>query len=87
MGVEVRRGDPRDQKPGRRIVIPEHPSQMRAIDVDLDGLRKSYLRHALREQANVDDLCEVDLRFLADETRTGTDYVKEVIDELAATTG
>jgi cysteine synthase len=87
MGVEVRRGDPRDQKPGRRIVIPEHPSQVRAADVDLEALRKSYLRHALREQANVDDLCEVDLRFLADETRTGTDYVKEVIDELAATIG
>jgi cysteine synthase len=35
MGVEVRRGDPRDNKPGQRIVIPEHPSQVAVVDVDL----------------------------------------------------
>ncbi len=38
MGVEVVRGDPRKlDKPGKRIVIPEHPSQLRALDVDLQN--------------------------------------------------
>ena len=36
MGIKVQRGDPKDNKPGQRIVIPEHPSQIAVTDVALD---------------------------------------------------
>ena len=36
MGIVVRRGDPKENKPGATIVIPEHPSQIQVVDVDLD---------------------------------------------------
>ena len=35
MGVEVRSGDPRENKPGTVIVIPERPEQIQANDFDI----------------------------------------------------
>ena len=82
MGIEVMRGDPRDNRPGRRIVIPQHPSQIDVVDVDLDHLRRSYLKNAMESLPEGDLLCDTDMDFLAVETRTNQSYVKEVIDEL-----
>ena len=80
MGVEVRRGDPRDNEPGQCIVIPEHPSQIAAVDVDLEHVRHSYLQHAIESVPEDMILSDVDLDFLAEETRTNRDYVQEFID-------
>jgi cysteine synthase len=87
MGVEVRRGDPRDNKPGQRIVIPEHPSQVAVVDVDLDHVRRSYVRHALESIADGQSLSEIDLDFLAAETHSSCAYVEEVVNEWHRTTG
>ena len=87
MGVEVRRGDPRDNKPGQRIVIPEHPSQVAVVDVDLDHVRRSYVRHALESIADGQSLSEIDLDFLAAETRSSCAYVEEVVNEWHRKTG
>jgi hypothetical protein len=87
MGVKVRRGDPRDNKPGQRIVIPEHPSQVAVVDVDLDHVRRSYVRHALESIADGQSLSEIDLDFLAAETRSSRAYVEEVVNEWHRTTG
>src|SRR5207248_8080663 len=43
MGIDVRLGDPKDNRPGKVIVIPEEIDQVQAIDIDLNGLRRSYL--------------------------------------------
>jgi hypothetical protein len=87
MGVEVRRGDPRDNRPGTRIVIPEHPAQLAVKDVDLDHLRQSYLRNALASVPGVAALGDADLDYLAAETRTSRDYVEETIHGLQGKTG
>lgn len=79
MGVQVLRGDPKDNKPGERIVIPEQPSQIAVVDVDLWHIRQSYLRHALESVPKEERLNDADLDFLAAETRTSRDYIEEVI--------
>jgi cysteine synthase len=81
MGVEVRRGDPADNRPGQCIVIPEHPSQLDVTEVDLDKVRRSYLRHAVDSLPEGARLGDVDVAFLAAETNRSPDYVREVIDE------
>jgi cysteine synthase len=78
MGIEVRRGNPGDNVPGRSIVIPEHPAQIRVQDVDLDALRRSYLKNAA-ERYPKESLTPADLEFLAAETRTTTSYATEVL--------
>jgi 2-amino-4-ketopentanoate thiolase beta subunit len=87
MGIRVERGDPATSTPGESIVIPEHPRQLRVVDVDLDRVRRSYLRNALATLPAGTEPTPVDLAFLAAETRATTGYVREVIDELRAPVG
>ncbi|TNF89151.1 MAG: PLP-dependent lyase/thiolase, partial [Gammaproteobacteria bacterium] len=81
LGIELRRGDPRENRPGQCIVIPEHPSQIAVSDVDLDHVRRSYLRNAFESLGQTDRLTGADIDFLADETRSSPAYIQEVIDE------
>lgn len=67
-GVEVKRGEPQDSIPGQNIIIPEHPRQIRAVEVDLEHVRQSYIKNALFG-VNATELTEIDLAFLAEETR------------------
>jgi cysteine synthase len=87
MGVEVSRGDPGGNRPGQRIVIPADPAQIAVVDVDLNHVRRSYLRRALGSLPAGAEPGETDLAFLAAETRTSRDYVQESIDEWHGKTG
>ena len=81
MGIEVKRGDPRDNKPGECIVIPEHPSQIKLVDVDLEHVRHSYLHNAVESLPAETMLDDVDIEFLAAETRSKRSFVQQTIDE------
>jgi hypothetical protein len=87
MGVEVTRGDPRDNRPGQHIVIPAHPSQFADVDVDLDHVRRSYLHDAIDSLPEDAVLGDVDLDFLAAETRSSRHYVQEILEALRGKTG
>jgi cysteine synthase len=86
MGIEVRRGDPRDSQPGQSIVIPEHPSQLAVIDIDLEGVRRSYLQNAIQRLPQGERLLDIDLAFLAEETRLSQTHVQEILNELTGKT-
>ena len=80
MGVEVRRGDPRENLPGKRVVIPEDISQISAQEVDMRDLRARYLKHAVSGLNRPLEYHEI--RFLADETNSDTEFVQSVLNEL-----
>ena len=86
MGIGVRRGDPRDSQPGHSIVIPEHPSQLAVVNIDLEGVRRSYLQNAMQLLPQRERLSDIDLAFLAEETRTSQTHVQEIINGLTGTT-
>ena len=67
-GVVIVRGDPRDDLPGKRIVIPEHLEQLFAEEFDLKEARLSYLKH-MRETLPDYPLTEDDVGYLMAETR------------------
>lgn len=83
-GIEVRRGDPADNVPGKAIVIPERLDQVSTRPLDLDHLRHSYLRHAATI-VPADQWNDVELQYLADETHTDVDHVRAVAAELGQT--
>jgi hypothetical protein len=87
LGVEVVRSDPRDNVPGRRIAIPEHPAQVAALEVDLDRVRRSYLRNAVEALPTGVRPDPGDVDFLAAETGTSADYVEKVFNVLERKTG
>lgn len=78
-GIEVRAGDPAENAPGRSIVIPERPEQIRANDIDLDRLRRSYVRNALAHAPDGYVPTAEDVAFLAEDTRTAPEAVEAII--------
>ena len=83
-GIEVRAGDPTENVPGKTIVIPERPEQIRAQDVDLVRLRRSYIRNALAHAPEGYEPTPEDIVFLAEDTNTTPSAVEEAIAGLRA---
>ncbi|MBN7773291.1 2-amino-4-oxopentanoate thiolase subunit OrtB [Clostridium aminobutyricum] len=80
-GIEVRFGDPKDEIPGKNIILPSHPSLLKVTDVDLDHMRKSLIKTAINTY-KVETPSEEDIAFLAEETKSSIEYVKNVISSL-----
>jgi cysteine synthase len=81
-GVEVRRGDPSESVPGRSIVIPESPEQLRVTEVPLDNLRRSYLKHAWNTAGG--EVGPEDRAFFAEDLGVAPAFVDGVLASLAA---
>lgn len=73
-GIEVRRGDPRDNVPGVAIVLPERLDQVQSVPLDLDDLRSSYLRNAAAHLP-VGQSSPADRTFLAADLKVDPDWV------------
>lgn len=80
-GIRVTVGQPEHEVPGELIVIPETPCQVRVKDVDLDRLRRSYIKNCL-ENFKGKDITEEDIRFLAEDTKTNKEFVRRVVTEV-----
>lgn len=77
MGVEVVRGDPKDNIPGKRIVIPEDIENLRYEEMNLKEIKLSYLKHNLE---NVNEITKSDLNFLKEEVNeTESDFVERFL--------
>jgi 2-amino-4-ketopentanoate thiolase beta subunit len=80
MGVEVRVGDPRQNYPGKVVVIPEDISQLSVQEIDVPDLRARYLRSAV---AGVERPLEKhEVEYLAAETNSSQDFVLEKLKDL-----
>jgi len=82
-GVEVRLGDPKENKPGTAIVIPERLDQINATDFDLAKMRRSYVRNALKHAGEGYVATAEDIEFLAVDTNSDAETVERTIAELA----
>ncbi|MDO4711293.1 MAG: 2-amino-4-oxopentanoate thiolase subunit OrtB [Peptostreptococcaceae bacterium] len=79
-GIEVKFGDPREEVPGKNIVLPESPALIQAKDLDMAKLRKSLIKNAIENTGKTPT--EEDIEFLAKETKTDVAFVKAALDEL-----
>lgn len=80
-GVEVRRGHPADNIPGKVILIPEGIHQFERQELDLDKIRKSYLKKAI-EMTKPYEPTQEDFQFLAEDCKSSIDYVLGVTKSL-----
>jgi 2-amino-4-ketopentanoate thiolase beta subunit len=74
-GITVRRGDPKDNRAGEAIVIPERLDQVRGNVQDMEHLRKSYLKNSARIHP-ADCWDDNDVDFLAADSKVSTDWVR-----------
>ena len=82
MGVDVRLGDPAENKPGSVIVIPQRPEQIRAKDFDIAHMRRSYVRNALKAAGAGYVPTPEDIVFLAADSNTDEATVEATIASL-----
>lgn len=76
-GIDIHFGDPKDEIPGKNIILPAHPSLIRVDDVDLDRVRRSNIKNAVGTQK--DELTDDDIRYLVEETNSSEEFVRSVI--------
>lgn len=82
-GIDIFFGDPRDEVAGKNIILPKHPSMIKAVDVDLDKLRISLIKNALTTyDIKADEISEADIKFLAKEVKSDDNFVKDVLNTL-----
>ena len=77
-GIEVRRGNPRENIPGRAIVIPEKLDQIGVEDFDMKKIRSSYIENAAKKVKDYSPT-EEDVKFLAEDSKSSIAYVRETV--------
>ncbi|WP_312353059.1 2-amino-4-oxopentanoate thiolase subunit OrtB [Aminipila sp.] len=80
-GIDIRFGDPAEDKPGVNIILPKDPSFIKCKEADIDRFRASLIKKACKAH-NVEEPTEADLEFLAVETKSSVEFVKNVIANL-----
>lgn len=79
-GIDIHFGDPKDEVPGKSIILPAHPSLIQVTDLDLDHMRRSRIKRAVG--THKDELTDEDIRFLMEETNASEEFVRGVVASL-----
>lgn len=80
-GIEILIGDPVEEVPGKNIILPKDPSYLNIEELDLNRIRKSYIRNCIKN-FNVKKVNKEDLDFLVEDTKSNIEFVKKILDEL-----
>ncbi len=80
-GIDIRFGEPSEDKPGENVILPKDPSLIKCQEADINHFKTSLIKKACKAH-NVTEPTEADLEFLAVETKTDVAFVKDVIKNL-----
>ncbi len=83
-GIEIKFGDPDTEVPGKSLVFPENPGQIKARDYDLEHAKESYIKNCVKNY-NMTSATEEDIRFIMDEIRESREYVTEKLKQRGVT--
>lgn len=80
-GIKIIIGNPSDEVPGENIILPEDPRLIKAQDLDLNKLKASYIKNCI-ETTKLSSLSQVDISFLAEDTKSTTEFVQDILSKL-----
>ena len=82
-GIDVRFGDPDEEVAGQSIILPSHPSQIKARAFDLDKARKSYIKNCIKgAKIENNSISEEDFKFIVEDTNSTETFVENALSEL-----
>lgn len=81
-GIEILVGNPQDETPGENIILPEDPSFVKIVDLNVESTKKSFIKNAVTKSGEFDKLEGEDIDFLIVETKTSKAFVESILDEL-----
>ena len=79
-GVDIKFGNPREEKPGVNIILPESPKAIEIKDVDLNRLKRSAVKNATKGIER--ELTAEEFDYLAEEINDSVEKVKSLLEEL-----
>lgn len=85
-GIDIRFGNPKDEVPGVNIIFPETPDLIQAEDLDIDKIRVSLIKNAVK-MADSEVISRQDLEFLVADTNSSEEFVNNVLSELGVKVG
>ena len=80
-GIDIFRGNPKDEIPGKNIILPSHPDLIKARPVDLDKMRASYIKNTVKKNA-LEEVSKDELTFLQEESKLNKEKLKEILRKL-----
>ncbi|WP_123054281.1 2-amino-4-oxopentanoate thiolase subunit OrtB [Clostridium sp. JN-1] len=80
-GIVIKFGNPKEDTPGKNIILPEHPSLIKTKYFDMNKLKKSYIKNAVKQVQTV-TANENDIQYLIDETKSNRQFVTQVLKDL-----
>ncbi|HZW82931.1 MAG TPA: 2-amino-4-oxopentanoate thiolase subunit OrtB [Candidatus Deferrimicrobium sp.] len=83
-GIEIKQGNPRESVPGKNIIIPTTPDQIQVQEVDLERVKRSYLKNAAHLLPN-NEMEYTDCLFLAEDCRAKPEWVEQEMKLLGIT--
>lgn len=83
-GIELIIGDPKDEIPGKNIILPRDPSFVSVKDLDMSKLRHSLIKNAINTH-NAVKVNKNDIEFLVAETNSTEKFVIKALEELNVT--
>lgn len=72
--IDVKFGDPDTEVPGKSLVFPEDPSQIKAREFDLEHSKKSYIKNCVNNY-HMTKATEEDVQYIMDEIRKDREFV------------
>lgn len=79
-GIDIIFGDPKDEIPGKQIILPKHPSLITAKDVDIMSLRSKLVKNLVGD-LSYGDLSQKEIFFLQAESRLSVETIKQILNE------
>lgn len=73
-GVEIFFGNPDEDVPGKNIILPEHPGQIKAREHGMDDYRRSYVKNCVKNYG-MTSATEEDVRFIMEDAKADRDFV------------
>ncbi len=80
-GIDLHFGNPQDEVPGKSIILPEHPKMIKAVDLDMDKIRKSYVKNMVKKKGNTEFTAE-ELNYISAESRLTVNEILSLIENL-----
>ena len=73
-GIQLLFGNPQEEEPGKNIIFPKNGSYLKHTELQMDDLRKSYLKRYKDKELNL-----ADFQYLSDELKIGIKHIKELL--------
>ena len=80
-GIEIRRGNPVENIPGKNIVIPWNIGDIQSNDLDIDRLKNNFIKNAVVNN-KLKEIDEEDIAYLMEEVNKDRDFVVRRLEEL-----